>query len=731
MNAAEQCAHCELPLGRRFANATVGGREQRFCCYGCVLAHQVTRASGEPGAAATILVRLGLGIFCAMNVMAFSLPTYAQYIYGDGAFDADGPLFQVLRLLSAAFALPVIVLLGGPIVLAAGRSLRLRMLTADSLIVLGASAAYGLSLFHTMRGRGEVYFDTAAMLLVIVTIGRYLEAKAKADAGALVRASLSPGPATAVRLVGTGVQEVPALQLVPGDVVRVTPGDAFATDGLVLQGEGGVDEAALTGESRAVAKGVGSRVAGGTCSIDGTFTVLVSARQSESATARIAALLAQAMRQRGRMQRLADRAARLMIPAVLAVALLTGVGWALAVGVERALMCSLAVLVVACPCALGIATPAAMWMGLLAAARRGVVVRTGVSLERAARISRVLFDKTGTLTTRLPALERVLIAPGRQWSAERALAVAAALEAHVNHPLAQAVVAAARNDRSEPVPDVVDPQVIPGKGVRGQIGGQKLAIGSVAFAASDHPDAAMASWLQQTPPASIVSWDDAGPIAAFSFRELPHPSASAAVARLRHDGIAVGLVSGDHHLEAIVPRYVAAADAYGGLSAADKLAHVHTQRQIGPVAMVGDGLNDAPALAAADLGVAVCAATDLTRVSADILVMDDDLTHVPWILAHARRVRRVMLQNLCWAGGYNLVAVGMAAMGVLNPLVAAVIMVVSSVLVVANARRLLRPAPGLLRDSREWEDQLPVRIDLSNERETRALLSRERERHDP
>jgi cation transport ATPase len=275
------------------ASATIGGEALRFCCYGCVLAQQVTRAKGEPGAAA-ILVRLGLGILRHERV-ALSLPTYAPYVYTAPDLVADGPLFQILRLLSAVFALPVIVLLGGPVVLTALRSLRDRVVTADALIVLGAAAAYALSLTHVFQRSGEVYFDTAAMLLVIVTLGRYLEARARSDATALVKRSLCPTPERSLRLIEGRGEIVLSADLVPGDMIRVTPGDAFPTDGIVLRGAGAVDESMLTGESRPIRKDSGARVAGGTCSIDGTLEVLVSAEQSESAAARIS-LAADALR---------------------------------------------------------------------------------------------------------------------------------------------------------------------------------------------------------------------------------------------------------------------------------------------------------------------------------------------------------------------------------------------------------------------------------------------------
>ena len=258
------CAHCGLPLRRRPVRR--GG--EAFCCYGCLLAAQVTGARGDAGAAAAIVVRLGLALFFAMNVMMLTLPAYAPYVY-DGA-DADGPLFTVLRVLAVVFTAPVLVLLGGPILATAWRGAGLN---ADALIVVATGAAYALSVLNTIAGRPGVYCDTAAMLLVLVTLGRWLEATARAEAGAAVRALVSPGPARAVRVRHGVRQDVAAGAVVPGDVVEVAPGAAFPTDGVVIEGQGGVDEAALTGESRPVGKVRGAPVAGGTCSIDGLFLV--------------------------------------------------------------------------------------------------------------------------------------------------------------------------------------------------------------------------------------------------------------------------------------------------------------------------------------------------------------------------------------------------------------------------------------------------------------------------
>jgi len=678
----DACAHCELPLGRRAVVGTIAGRRARCCCYGCLLALQITRARGEEGAASAILVRLGVAIFFAMNVMMVSVPTYVPYVYGAGDGAGDGALFQVLRVLAAFMAAPVLALLGLPILASAGRGLRAGAASTDVLIILGTCAAYGLSLANTLAGRPEVYFDTAAMLLVLVTLGRYLEASAKAEAGAAVRARLAPRPAVAVRVAGAAVERVLPDALVPGDLVVVAPGEAFPTDGVVVAGAGGVDEAALTGESRPVVKEPGAPVASGTCSLDGVFRVRVTVPAAQSAAARLAELLGAARRERAPVERAADRAARLLVPATVLVAAGAGVYWTAARDPAHGILAALSVLVVACPCAFGIATPVAIWTGLAAAARRGVIVRSAPAIERAARVERVLFDKTGTLTTRTPRL--VAVEPLADAADPAAvLGLAAALERDLAHPLATALAAAWRVRGGGPLPAVSDIRARPGRGVTGTVGGRPVAIGSRRL---------LGELLGTLPALPAPPADETELLVAAGGRlvgrlrlaESVQPEAGAALAALRRLGMRVGLLSGDGAAGAVVPALIPAADAALGLLPDEKVRRVRGAR----VAMVGDGVNDAPALAAATLGIAVGGASDLARMSADVAVLGDDLTRVPWLLAHARRTMRIVRQNLAWACGYNALAVAAAAAGALTPLLAAVVMLGSSLAVVANARRL-------------------------------------------
>jgi heavy metal translocating P-type ATPase len=648
---------------------------------------QVTRARGDSGAATAILVRLGLAIFFAMNVMMVSLPTYAPYVYGADAAPTDGRLFVILRVLALCFATPVLLLLGWPIVVGTFRSVRNGFVTTDALILLGTFAAYCVSVLHTVQGDGEVYFDTAAMLLVLVTVGRYLEAQAKARAGAAVRAHLSPGPALANRISERATEQVPPDALAPGDIVRVGPGDAFPTDGCILTGHGGIDEAMLTGESRPVTKEPGDNVASGTCSVDGLFDVRVTALAADSAAARVANLLVAARQGRAPAQRIADRVAAFLLPSVAVLALLAGAWWTWSDGIERGVLVALAVLVVSCPCGLGIATPIAIWTALVAAARHGVVVRTAAALERIAAIDHVLFDKTGTLTERTPRLVAVEPSDGSQILEHELLEIAAALENGLSHPLARSIAEAFRKRSTADLRSAAaEARIIPGRGVTGVIERRRFTAGSPRFA-REQLGAIVAPNEKLSDEGTVVFvWSNDQLLGRLRFAEAPRPEAASTIDALKKLGLRIGLLSGDVSASALVPSLIPQSDAEVGLLPEDKVARVRSLA--GTVAMVGDGINDAPALAAADVGIAVGEATDLARMTADVAILGNDLQRLPWLVVHARRTRRIIGQSLFWVIAYNSVALAFATAGRLTPVVAAVAMLASSFAVIANARRL-------------------------------------------
>ncbi len=691
------CAQCGLPLAGRGIRAIVEGRERAFCCYGCSLVLQITRQPGEAGAAHALLIRLGLSAFFAMNAMMFSLPAYFPFFYPSSPADAgEGSFLLILRVLSLILSLPVLGLLGLPILIQSVRQIRRSPFSVDALIALGVFTAYGLSVYNTVRNSPHVYHDTAAMLLVLVALGRYLEAAAKLKLSEGLRTLLDQVPPKAI-LIRDGIPcEVPTEDLRVGDRVRVPPGAALPLDGLILEGQAHVDESSLTGESLPVFKEVGHRVAAGTFNLDGSLLIEAERVGSDSAAARIARLLEAARLTRGEAERLADRVAAAFLPGVLVLALAVFAFWLARSGIESALLASLSVLVVSCPCAFGIATPAATWTALGRAARRGILVKNGASLEVLGSLRSIFFDKTGTLTSGTPQYVGCILSPECPLPEPELLQRVAALQTQAPHPLAHAFLAAVGDPKAgQPVTDY---RYHPGLGLEGTVGeggSPHLFVGSARFMERMglrlHPAIREAADRENAPgqTAVFIGWDGNVEAALF-FQERIREEAAHVLEGLRVMGIRAAVLTGDRAAPSSpLTHSFPALEVKAGLLPQDKVQEVQAGRRArGPVAMVGDGINDAPALAAADVGIAVGTGTDLTRDAADVNVLGPDLGKVLWIVEYARRARRTIRGNLFWAFAYNGIALVFAAAGRLNPLVAAAAMIASSLFILWNSRRL-------------------------------------------
>jgi len=693
------CAQCGLPLAGRGIRAIVDGRECSFCCYGCSLVLQITRQQGEAGTAHALLIRLGLSAFFAMNAMMFSLPAYFPFFYPATPTDpGEGAFLLILRVLSLLLSLPVLGLLGLPILVQSLRQIRRSPFTVDALIALGAFAAFGLSAYNTARNSPHVYHDTAAMLLVLVALGRYLEASAKLKMSEGLRTLLDQVPQTAILVRDGDSREVPTKDLQPGDRVRVLPGAALPLDGVILEGRGHVDESSLTGESRPVYKEAGHRVAAGTLNLDGSLLIEAERVGAESTAARIARLLEEARLTRGDAERLADRLAAAFLPGVLMLALAVFAFWLARSGIESALLASLSVLVVSCPCAFGIATPAATWTALGRAARRGVLVKNGASLEVLGSLRRIFFDKTGTLTSGTLQYAGSMISSDCPLPEPELLQRVAALQSQAPHPLAHAFLAAVGDPKAGQ--SVTNFRYHPGLGLEGTVGAEgspHLFIGSARLMERMglrlHPAVRGAADLEDAHGKTtvFVGWDGSVEAALF-FQERIREEAAHVLERLRAMGIRVAVLTGDRVAPSSpLTQVFPALDVKAGLLPQDKVQEVQAGRRSGgPVAMVGDGINDAPALAAADVGIALGTGTDLTREAADVNVLGPDLGKVLWIVEYARRARRTIRGNLFWAFAYNGIAMAFAAAGRLNPVVAALAMIVSSLFILWNSRQLAR-----------------------------------------
>jgi Cu2+-exporting ATPase len=632
-----------------------------------------------------LLVRTGVSAFFAANVMLAAVALYAGEFQGIGA-DA----LRTLRVVSALLAAPVVLFGGWPFFAGALTALRAGRATMDTLVALGTGAAFGVSLYGLASG-GPVFFDTAAMIVALLLAGRMVEHAARRRGSRAIRNLLALEPAVARLVTPDGAATVPAEDLAVGQIAEVRPGERFPADGVVVEGSSSADESVLTGEAAPRDLGPGSEVIGGGLNGWGVVKIRATRVGADTAVAGILRAVQGAMERKAPVERLADRVMAWFVPAVLAAAVLAALAWAIGgAGGTRALLVGIAVVVIACPCAVGLATPAALAVALGEAASRGIFFRSGEALERASRVRHVVFDKTGTLTVGRLAVTALRPAPGR--SEDDLLALAAAAEVGSEHALGRAIVREAERRRSLPPASAF--RAWAGAGVEAVVGGRSVAVGSADWLASRGvavPETGCAA--EATPVHVAVDGCYAGSIEA---RDQLRTDAPLAVRTLASDGIASSLFSGDRM--AAVQRAAQAAGipagcARGALTPEAKCSEVSRLRQrAGAVAMVGDGVNDAPALAAADLGIALGTGTDVALETADVAIIAPDLTLVPAALADARRTLRIVRQNLAWAIGYNAVALPLAAAGLLHPIVAAAAMALSSVSVLANSQRLRRAA---------------------------------------
>jgi Cu+-exporting ATPase len=602
-----------------------------------------------------------------------------------------------------ALATPVQFGFGWRFYKAGWKALRAGSGNMDLLVALGTSAAYGLSLYEWLRPGAEamphLYFEASAVVITLVMLGKWLEARAKHRTTAAIRALQALRPDTArVRRDGVDI-DLPLALVRVGDLVVVRPGERLPVDGEVVEGASEVDESLITGESLPVPRQAGDAVTGGAVNGEGALLLRTRAVGAESTLARIVRLVESAQAGKAPIQRLVDQVSAVFVPAVIVVALLTGLAWGLLAGQwQQGLLNAVAVLVIACPCALGLATPAAIMAGTGVAARRGILIQDAQALELAHRIGVVAFDKTGTLTEGRPRVVHAIATDGDEAALLRR---AAALQAGSEHPLGRAVMQAAQ-ERQLAVPAAGSVRAVPGRGIEGDVDGLPLALGSTRWMDELRVERgaldARAEALQQQ--GRTVSWlvalDGAGSsprlLGLLAFGDTLKAGAAPAVQRLHELGVRTVLVSGDNRGSA---QAVAAAlgidDVRAEVLPADKAAVVAALRGQGAVvAMVGDGINDAPALAAADVGIAMATGTDVAMHAAGVTLMRGDPRLVAEAIELSRRTTRKIRQNLFWAFGYNVVGIPLAALGLLSPVIAGAAMAFSSVSVVTNALLLQR-----------------------------------------
>lgn len=646
------------------------------------------------------LKRLGVAGLGMMQVMTYAVSLYA------GALDGIAPnLVQLLRFVSMLVATPVVLYAAQPFFAAAWRGLRMRSLGMDLPVALSIGAGYLWSVAATLRGSGPVYFDSAVMFTFFLLLGRYIEMSLRQGFGQQQHDAIARLlPESALRLDTQGEERVLPVELNAGDRIRVLPGERIAADGTILSGRTFVDESLLTGESLPQARDVGDKVIAGTLNIDSAMDIIVTAVGQESTLAAVSRLLAHAHANRPRVADVADRVASWFVGGVLLLAAVVAAYW-LHTDAARAFPTVLSVLVITCPCALSLATPAALAAGTTCLARLGLLITRGRALEALARTDRMVFDKTGTLTTGVIGVAEIRLLDSEA-DLERCAGIAAALERHSEHPIARAFA------QIHPASDLVGVRCTVGSGIEGRVRETLYRIGRADYVLAICRSPAQGRRGSPVQAASSVFLgDEQGLLVEFLLKDRLREEARATLLRLKALGIQPQVASGDR--SAAVDDIAQRLDdvpATGDLRAADKVSLVRElQRQGHIVAMVGDGVNDAPVLAGADVSVAIGSGTDLAKVSADIVLLGNSLEPLCGGVEAARRCMRVIHQNIAWAVIYNATAVPLAAAGWLQPWMAAIGMSTSSLLVALNATRLLR-SPRLATPPRPTTDVARIEV---------------------
>ena len=754
------CTWCGLPVAgvrtlkpsqREVVAASVdaSASDDVYCCFGCRMAHTITQERGREGAVRWTIVRLGIAIFFSMNLMAFTMTMWSLDVYDVQRDPFQVQLFEVFRWLSMIFSLPVLGLLGIPLLQNAIISWRQRIFSTDLLIATGVAAAYVISVVNVLRGSETVYFEVGATVLVMVTLGRWFEATGKHRATEALDQLAALLPESVTRNTSEGSEEVLCTEIAVGDRLEIRPGERFPVDAILVQGRTTVDEQVFTGESVPVARVTGDRLLGGTVNLDGNVIVEATAVFKAGSFGRLLQLLQEARLSRGHYQRLADRVSAWFFPLITGVAALTLIAhWSAGIGV--AVQHALSVLLIACPCALGLATPLAVWTALSTAAKHQVLFRSGEAIERLAIVKSICFDKTGTLTTGSPQVRHLCVLDDHD--SRDILPLCAALAKTSTHPFSKAVVqfveawpaanradctAAETLDWNKTI-DLREVRSVPGGGVEAfSANGKQLRLGSLEFvtAAGDISPRlrlrmAHALSIADQEAASVVAVSVAArPVIMFLLTETMRPESSETVKRCMELDLPVTVLTGDraakaeqlrrnlldchevgcqcsaecaagnghdhsHHDVVPAPAPASRLKIECDLRPEQKVRHLREIRErCSTVAMVGDGINDAPALAVSDVGIAMGCGADVSRDSAQVCLLSNDLSRIPWAVQLARRTTRVIRQNLFWAFGYNFAGVVLAAFGLLNPAVAAGLMIISSLLVITNSLRLMADSP--------------------------------------
>ncbi len=687
--ANKECYQCGIPITGKSLRFDIGnGQVEDFCCFGCYLINKTTGLRGEEGNALAFLGKFGFGYFLAMIVFMLSTYLYGAHLTPD---DPEAQAFtKIIKYIILVLSTPVMILLGVPILKNSFSRHNWLNFNTDTLIAIGAFSAYFISVYSVFTNKPSIYFETATMILVLVTFGRYLETSSRVKASNFMKELLKLVPQKANVLRDGKIIEVPAQDLKIGDIVLIKPGEKIPADGIVIEGKAYVDESMLTGEAKPVLKKENDEVYAGTINTDGSLKVKVSKPSQEWTVNRFIELMKEIRNSRAPITRITDTVAAYFLPVMLTLSAGAFAYWYMVEGFEKALIVSMSVLLISCPCAFSIGAPLALWIGLSEAFKHGIIIKGADILEKLSSVKTVFFDKTGTITERFLQVNRV------KAKDEEVIKKACALEKHSEHPLALSFLAYCKTKNFlDDTYKVEDFKVHFGYGIEGKVDGEKLFIGSRKFVKKFGlviPDELekIAKTAEEKAEIPIFIFNEKQVLGIVTFSQKIKDEAPITIRALKKLKLEVGVLTGDtHHFAKILKEKLGIEYIKAGLLPQDKIKEIEKHQKRGKVvAMVGDGINDAPALSKADIGIAMGCGTDITKESADISLISDDLRKVPLVILLSRKVKKVIYTNIFWAFIYNIIGIGYALTGNLSPILAALAMVLSSAFVIGNSVRV-------------------------------------------
>lgn len=668
-----------------------------YCCHGCRFAAGMTSPTEDSGTLLGPANALGLSVFFTMNVVMLTMALWSYT--GDSPSQFERALREFLRYGSLVFSLPVLLFLGRPLISHAINGLRVGIFTSDLLLATGVVAAYTLSIINTIRGSGHVYFEVGCVILVLVTLGRWMEAEGRSRASHALDKLERLVPQTVRLATPKGDIQLPRSQVVLGSVIRVLAGDRIPLDGRLVRGRGVVDEQFFTGESAPAEKKPGDGVFAGSLNLDGDLMLEVTALAEGGALGRLVDAVRAARASKGGYQRLSDLWSQWFFPIVSAIAVAAFFYHGVRTDWEHGLLTLLSVVLIACPCALALATPLAVWTALGTAASKGVLCRSGAALEKLAAIRALRWDKTGTLTTGSPKVEHFVCEDDRERQA--LLQLALTLTCASKHLYSQAIndygldFADSPDDSATGSKAGFDVKTFAGRGLLAtRPDGKSVVLGSLRWMEDNglrcgpRLSGLLNDSVTSDKPVVAIGFDDQVN-GLFILEETIRSESGEVIARLQDLGLNQAILTGDRAVRARTLAKALCLEVHAELLPEQKLEEIRSAHaEYGCVAMIGDGLNDAPALAAADVGIALGCGADVSRDSADICLLSSNLELIPWSYQFARKTVSTIRTNLIWSFGYNSVGVIFAAAGQLHPALSAALMVVSSVVVLCNSLKL-------------------------------------------